>query len=109
MTIRLDLTRFCIETACRRRHNRAIGAYFSDPPNGERLAQEIELLGRALEELDFGALRRDHRVLCGGRSGEILLGQDESRLILWIDGQTVDTQTGSPRAADAPESTAGRK
>ncbi|MBI9086549.1 MAG: hypothetical protein JEZ11_23330 [Desulfobacterales bacterium] len=93
LKIRLDLTRFCIETACRRRHNRAIGAYFSDPPNGERLAKEIELLGRALEEIDFGALRRDHQALCGGRSGEILLGQDGSRLILWIDGQIVSPPT----------------
>lgn len=109
VTIRLDLTRHCIETACRRAHNRAIGAYFANPEHGEHLAQEIELLVRALEAFDFGALRRDHRQLCGGGSGEIFLGEDGSRLVLWIDGQIVAPPTGLSRVAGAPESSAGRK
>lgn len=50
-----------------------VGAYFADPEKGERLAEEIELLRRALEGIDFGALRRDHEPLRGGFSGTVRL------------------------------------
>ena len=69
----LDLNRHCIQTACRRHYDRAVGAYFADPEKGERLAGEIELLRCALERIDFGALRRDHEPLRGGFSGPVRL------------------------------------
>ena len=98
LKIRLDLNRHCVETACRRRYNRAISAYFADPQHGEHLAPEIDLLQHALKEIDFGALRRDHKALCGRHAGCVLLGQEEDRFILWIDGETVETQRRPPRA-----------
>ena len=86
---RLDLSRHCIQTACRRRYNQAVNAYFADPQKGEKQAEEIELLRQALEAVDFTALRRDHARLCGGYGGEVVLERTGSGLVLQFDGRVV--------------------
>lgn len=102
--VRLDLRRHCIQTACRRHYNRAVGAYFSDPETGEGLAGKIELLRRALERIDFGALRQDHEPLRGGFSGAVRLEpQAPSGFRITIDGTTVPVpcKEGPTPAKDA--------
>jgi hypothetical protein len=65
MTIRLDLSRHCIETALKRCHNAAISRYFNVSNPSSDLEDEIELLGQALKTFDFNYLRSHYRPLAG--------------------------------------------
>jgi hypothetical protein len=65
MTIRLDLTHHCIETAIKRRRNAAISCYFKSSHHQPDLEEEIALLGQALETFDFNRLRSQWTTLAG--------------------------------------------
>jgi len=65
MTISLDLTHHCIETAIKRRHNACISRYFKSSGHESELENEIELLGQALKTFDFNSLRSHYRPLAG--------------------------------------------
>ncbi len=55
METRLDLSRYCIETAARKRYERLIHAYFKYQTTG--IEQEISGLRFFLEQGDFSELR----------------------------------------------------
>lgn len=75
----LDLRRHCIETAIKRCRNAAMTCYFSSSDYPVQLEAHIDLLGRALQTLDFGALRRTCPLLGGGT-------REQARLIERPDG-----------------------
>ncbi len=90
VSVRLDLSRHCIETAVRRAYNRAISDYFK--PGGATAEREgrIDLLESALSGLDLGGLRGRDPALAGGFSGEVVLGRDSAgRLTIRVDGRPV--------------------
>jgi hypothetical protein len=73
MNIRLDLTRHCIETAIKRRHNEAISRYFKTPDQQGVLEEEIALLGQAIKAFDFNRLRSQWPMLSGHSDAIVLL------------------------------------
>ena len=84
----LDLTKHCIETAIRKRYERCISTYFQTKTAHRPIEAEIDLLVRALETLDFPALRATHAVLAGANSHHVQLSSDhEGRLEIRIDGR----------------------
>jgi hypothetical protein len=84
----LDLKRHCIETAIRRRYDRALGAYFKEEDARCRLEKDIELLLEALETLDFSALRGTYRPLAGKTEAHVTLSRDlQGQLSIHIDGR----------------------
>ena len=96
-SIRLDLSRHCIETEIRRRHNRCISAYFKAGSQSERrrLETTLELLESALQRFDFAGLRSRHAALCGGTQSHILLHADRQG----EPGLTIDGVSVNPRPA----------
>ena len=95
MHLTLDLSRHCIETEIKKRHNRCISRYFKK--NGERPAieAELDLLGQALATLDFGALRIRHPALNGHSDATVVLTrEDDGRLAIRINGAAVDLSAG---------------
>jgi len=84
----LDLRRHCIETAIRRRYDRALGTYFKNETARPTLEKDIELLREALETLDFPALRGTHRPLAGQTDTLVTLSRDrQGHLSIDIDDQ----------------------
>ena len=76
MTIHLDLTHHCIETAIKRRRNAAITRYFKSPDHRQDdLEEEIAVLGQALEAFDFGRLRSQWVPLAGHSDVRVTLSQ----------------------------------
>ena len=69
----LDLSRHCIQTATRRCYEQRMAQYFRSEASRDALAQEIDLLQRALENLDFGALRSRWPALAGGMPVSIIM------------------------------------
>jgi hypothetical protein len=74
MIIPLDLTRYCIETAIKRRRNAAISRYFKSHSPTSDLENEIALLGQALRRFDFNLLRSDWKILSGHNDAIVTLG-----------------------------------
>jgi hypothetical protein len=88
--IKLDLSKHCIETETRRCYNRAVAGYFKAAADRKRLEAEIDLLQRALQGLDFAALRGAHPALAGNSTAEVLLGENDcGELTVLVDGETV--------------------
>ncbi len=70
-TIKLDLSRHCIQTELKRLYNKKIYKYFKAPKR--ELELEIEILKKLLERLDFTYLRSKFIEFRGGYDGEIYL------------------------------------
>jgi hypothetical protein len=86
--LKLDLTRHCIETEIRRRHEHCIRDYFKHPERRQRLETAIDLLREALETFDFAALRAGHNALAGHTDHRVALDRDsQDSLRILIDGQ----------------------
>ena len=80
MEIHLNLSKHCIQTELKRRHNRAVSEYFRAPPEAQpRLEALIETLRLALDKLDFSQLRARFPVLSGGSDLDIRLSQTATR------------------------------
>lgn len=95
MRIPLDLSRHCIETELRRRHEQAVAEALRPSANLDRLEAEIALLRSALDGLDFPRLRSAHGALNAESRAAVELGisGDPARIQLRVDGKT---------AAEAP-------
>jgi hypothetical protein len=78
MRIRLDLTRHCIETELRRRHEAAMSRYFKKPGARTSIEGELVLLEKALAAFDFGRLRSRWPVLAGGEKSAVHLTADDT-------------------------------
>ncbi len=65
MDIELDLSRHCIETELKILHNRAVKQYFKSKQDRPEIEKRLVILKRALEELDFPALRSMNIILSG--------------------------------------------
>ncbi len=86
--LQLDLRRHCIETAIRKRYEKALKAYFKSETNRDKLEKEIQLLLQALETLDFPSLRSTYRPLAGASTSQIRLSMDSTgRLTIHVDDQ----------------------
>jgi len=89
--IELDLSRHCIATEVKRRHNRRISDYFKGRGDSDAVEAEITLLTRALDELDLPALRGRHRLLAGGEVANVVLsGSEETPLSITLEGEPLD-------------------
>jgi hypothetical protein len=90
MRIPLDLSRHCIETELRRRHERAVAEALRPAADLDRLEAEIFLLRSALEGLDFRRLRADHPSLNAESQADVALeiSGDRRRIQLRVDGKT---------------------
>jgi len=89
-SIRLDLSKHCIQTECRRLYDRAISLYFKtkDGPEKKQLENRIGLLQKALTELDFGFLRSRFHELSGNTSAVVDIVEDlEGKIEIIINGE----------------------
>ncbi len=86
-SIRLDLSRRCIQTEIKRQYERSLAACLRSAEHAEALAGTLETLRLALQRLDFPKLRAAHPALAGGSDHRVELGRDvHNRLGLLIDG-----------------------
>jgi hypothetical protein len=84
--LKLDLTRHCIETEIRSRHERCIRDYFKQPDQRQGLETTIDLLLEALETFDFAALRAGHPALGGQTDHRVALDRDpQGKLRILVD------------------------
>lgn len=96
MDIHLDLSHHCVETAIKRRRNKAISHYFTAPERQD-LEDEIVLLGLALESFDFQRLRSDWTILAGHGEGVVTLrhGPDSQPMLAFDDVCVVPPATSA--------------
>jgi hypothetical protein len=88
MDIRLDLSRHCIETEIKKQYNKAVSAYFKGGMEEKRrLESTIEVMGRALEILNFSHLRTQYPPLAGGSDREVIIACEKEDLMITIDGK----------------------
>lgn len=98
--VRLDLSRHCIETEIKRRHNRAVSDYFKAGNDRSRLEDRIDLFQSALENWDFQFLRSRYPALSGATDAEVVISRDAAGdPILRIDGEKI-TLIGKPKEGD---------
>ena len=90
MDIQLNLSRHCIETEVKRQYNKAVSAYFkAGAKEKQRLESIIEVMRRALENLDFSHLRTRYPPLAGGTDRHIILSCQNENMTIAIDGKTL--------------------
>ena len=91
MPISLDLSRHCIETELRRRHDREIAAALRPGADLDRSERRIARLRAALDGLDFPRLRTAHPELRARSAAEVTLVLSESgrRISLRVNGTPV--------------------
>lgn len=88
LPLELDLTRHCIETEVRRRHEGCIRDCFRRPAIRQRLERDMNLLQEALETFDFAALRAGHPALAGHTDHRVTLERaPRGNLRILIDGR----------------------
>jgi hypothetical protein len=85
----LDLSRHCIQTATRRCYEQRMAQYFRSEASRNALGQEIDLLQRALETLDFAALRSRWPALAGGMPVSIIMKAVGERIEIELEGVTI--------------------
>jgi hypothetical protein len=91
MKILLDLKKHCIETEIKKLYNRSLSLYFKTNSNKKIVEQQIGLLKKALEELDFSRLRSDYPELSGSGESVVELSNDSrNQLYITIDGKKID-------------------
>ena len=96
MKIQLDLTKHCIETELKRRHNRLVSRYFKLKRKDLDLENKIDCIGKALNSLNFQFLRSHFSDLAGNSDKDILLSVDEKGEIhILIEGNEIDLQASS--------------
>ena len=87
-SIELNLSRHCIHTEIKRRHSRCLSDYFAGRGDVDTLEGEIDLLARALTELDLPSMRGSSSVLAGGDDITVRLsGSDEVPFSLTHQGE----------------------
>jgi hypothetical protein len=88
MDIRLDLSRHCIETEIKKQYNKAVAAYFKGGMEEKRRQEPtIEVMSRALENLNFSHLRTQYPPLAGGTDRDVILTCEKEDLMITIDGK----------------------
>ena len=75
-SIKLNLSRHCIQTEIKRIYNKTVSDYFREDPDKQYLEVKIELLKKALESFDFQKLRVTYTELAGGSDDEVYLETD---------------------------------
>lgn len=90
LKISLDLSKHCIETELRRQHEKAISAYFKAGKDQKpKLEKTIEMIGQALETLDFSHLRSQYPALAGGTHQKVVLSKVDANLVIAIDDKKI--------------------
>ena len=93
-TIRLNLSKHCVETEIKRQYNRALSKYFKSGGRRQDLEGRIKILQLALETLDFNTLRSTYPPLAGhSRETVLLAGTGKADLSLSIDDTAVALQS----------------
>ncbi len=87
--IMLDLSRHCIQTALRRCYETRVARYFKSDAPQDVLETEIDLLQRALETLDFGALRSRWPALAGGHRVPVVFTMAGDRIAIELSNETI--------------------
>lgn len=87
MEIKLNLKKHCVQTECKRQYEQALSRYFKTKGQDAGLESVIELLQRALAELDFGRLRSRYPALAGGTDESVVLTEKAGTPCLAINGQ----------------------
>ncbi len=97
LPIRLNLKRHCVETEIRRVYNRTLSACLKNKDDSE-LEDRLEILQKALQELDFSYLRTANTDLAGGSSAEISLAQGSQGVpVITIDGCAIPIRFKAPK------------
>ena len=90
MNIKLNLNKHCIETEVKRLHNRAVSQYFKSNQDRKRIEECIELLHKALKELNWSELRSSHTELAGHNNDCVILSKEKNHLVICINGIKID-------------------
>lgn len=86
----LDIRNHCIATEIKKRYNQLLSNFLKSRPGHEPPEEEIELLKKALETLDFPGLRFLYPDLAGDSDSHVTLGMDDNRLFLCINEKSVE-------------------
>ncbi|MBR9982648.1 MAG: hypothetical protein KFF50_16575 [Desulfatitalea sp.] len=89
ITLLLDLSRHCIETELRRRHNRALSDCFRPGQDKVAAGAIVELTRQALTRFDFAHLRSRHAALAGGAASRVTLVGDQGEPVIQIDDHPI--------------------
>lgn len=89
--IALDLSRHCIETEIKRRHNRTMSVYFKGKGQNSELEKDLIIMEEAMRRFDFSALRSIYSELAGGSPARVILSDQGGGIPgISIDGCFVD-------------------
>ncbi len=86
MDIKLNLTKHCIETEIKKLHNWTVSQYFKSNQGRAEIEERIELLQKALQELNWGELRSRYVELAGHNDDSVILSKKNNTLIISING-----------------------
>jgi len=90
MKIKLDIARYCIETAVRRQYNKTLSRYFTTSNREERIEAALDILMQALEKFDFPRLRHAYPELEGHGDHEVILETDsQGQPVIRLDGECI--------------------
>ena len=91
MKIDLNLHRHCIETETKRLYNQALSTYFHPDSDKDTLEKTINILERALKNLDFRKLRSRYPELSGGYAGAVAYDHDErEQYVVLLNQESVE-------------------
>lgn len=93
MSIKLNLSRHCVETEMKRQYNKTISDYFKKKAGDDKQALEtrIDLLQQGLETFDFNRLRARYPELRGEVAAQVeLSGTADQTPQLLINGRVID-------------------
>ena len=89
--IRLDLSKHCIETEIKKVYNQSVFRYFKAGSDKNQLENQIDILKKAMEQVDFAGLRRVYPELEGHNHSEVFLSKDaENRMVITINDQKIE-------------------
>jgi len=90
LKIVLNLRQHCIETDIKQLYERSLAEYFQSPEDRGTIEEKIALLKRALETLDFSALRSRYPELAGNSNARVsLIADSRSTVALWIHNNQI--------------------
>ncbi len=95
MELRLNLKNHCIASEVKNLYNKSVSMYLKKSQNKSFIADpelenKIELLKKALEQLDFPGLRNRYPILTGKTDSCVIVSTDSKRsLSVSIDNQKI--------------------
>lgn len=91
ITIPLDVSKVCVETAAKRTYDKSISRYFKATTEDQKpLESQIDILVQFLRETDFQYLRSTYEALRGGSKTVVELRQQmNGKIVLFADNTPI--------------------